>query len=744
MLQLGLKRRLLGKIVFLFTCFFMITLTASAKYSSNPRLGTNVGSLDKLTSSVPFTDIFKISRGWFTSCEFDWQSGHGIDPDCTRKNSFNTREQNLLDLDANGWVKSLPAPQHSPVFTSVSSTWVLPEHFPLGRYVVLYKGQGTIKLTGDLRMVVNTAGHLEFDLLSPKRNLRLNISATNPQNYIREIRVVPKRNEHNYRRQIFNPEYIRRLAPLQALRFMTWSNTRGNDATEWYQRSTPASSHYSGSKGVPAERMIDLANAINATPWVSVPYKASDDYMRQYARMVKKRLRPKQKVYVEYSNEMWNTIFPATTYAARKADKLWNFPYADKPPYQRRVAMATNWYAKRTVEMCKIWKKEFGNQSHRVKCVLSAQSAVTWVGKETLDCPLWKEAGGCGKYVDAFAIGPYFGDYIARLEHRPEIKQWTRDADGGMDRLFREIEHGGVLKKGHPGGAIALTLGQYVDQNKKLADKYGLELLAYEAGQHLIRYDPPHTVKDPAVLNMFLRAQKDPRMQSAYQRYLNGWAQHGGGLLMHFYGIGELSEKNFFSMLDHTGEASTPKYAALMQYLGAPAPRYTTPARPAPPPIARAPAVAPAPRAPVAAAEPSVVIPQQVENVARNNPVSRNTAPANNSNAPVIGAGIGGWKIDGDKAISPPIQLVSGNKNELNLNWKFNNISRKAGSFFRVYAIDSRGGRKLLLSQVDADIAEVGNYDQLFIEDLNRYLGPPIQLMIQVRGLQAEVTGVTF
>ena len=746
MLPLGGKVSLLKKALFLLCCFLFVPQMASAKYSENPRLGTNVGSLDKLTSAIPFTDIFKISRGWFTSCEFDWQAGRGIDPNCTRQNSFNTREQKLLDLDENGWVKSLPSPQQTAIYTRVSSTWVLPEHFPIGRYVVLYKGQGTLKVTGDLKIITNTTGHLEFDLLSPKRNLRLSISATNPQNYIRDIHVVPKRNEHNYKYQIFNPDYIRRLAPMQSLRFMTWSNTRSNDATEWHQRSTPTSSHYSGNKGVPAERMIDLANAINATPWLSVPYKASDDYMRQYARMVKNRLHPKQKIYLEYSNEMWNTIFPATTYAARKADKLWKFPYTEKPPYQRRVAMASNWYAKRTVEMCNIWKQEFGNQKHRVKCVLSAQSAVTWVGKETLDCPLWKEAGGCGKYVDAFAIGPYFGDYIARLEHRPEVKEWTRDPDGGMQRLFQEIEQGGVLKKGHPGGAITLTLSQYVDQNKKLADKYGLELLAYEAGQHLIRYDPPHTVKDPAVLNMFLRAQKDPRMQSAYQRYLSGWAQHGGGLLMHFYGIGELSEKNFFSMLDHVGEASTPKYAALMQYLGAPVPRYTAPRRPAPPPIpvAKAPIAAPVP---IAAPRPptEIVVPATVEEVfVEETSVSRNTAQSVNSNAPIFGKGIQGWTIEGDKVISPAIQLVAGNQNELNISWKFHNISHQAGSFFRIYAIDSRGGRKLLLNQVDTDIAEVGNYDQQYIENLSRYTGSPIQLMFQIGGLQAEVSGVNF
>ncbi|MCK5897107.1 MAG: hypothetical protein KAG20_09890 [Cocleimonas sp.] len=730
-------------IIILFCCFFSIP-SAFAKYSTNPRLGTNVGSLDKLTSAVPFTDIFKISRGWFTSCRFDWQTKQGLDPDCTQQNSFNTREQKLLDLDENGWVKSLPDADQSPIFTHVTSTWRLPAHFPLGRYVVLYKGKGTIELTGDLNITQNISGHIEFDLRSPKRNLRLNIMATDPNDYIRDIHIVPKKNEHNFRRYVFNKDYLRRLGPLHAIRFMTWSNTRGNDASEWYQRATLSFAHYSGNKGVPAERMIDLANAVNATPWLSIPYKASDDYVQRYARMVKNRLRPTQKVYIEYSNEMWNVIFPATTYAARKADKLWHFPYTNKPAYQRRVSMATNWYAKRTVEMCKIWKDEFGDQRHRVKCVLSAQAAVPWVGTETLDCPLWKEAGGCGKYVDAYAIGPYFGDYIARLEHRPEIKEWTKDADGGMARLFREILQGGELKKGHPGGAINLTLGLYIDNSKKLADKYGLELLAYEAGQHLIRYDPPHTIKDPAVLTMFMRAQKDPRMQEAYQRYLTGWAEHGGGLLMHFYGIGELTKKNFFSMLDHTGQASTPKYAALMHYLSSPAPTYT------PPPVKTAPALPITPNLPVTttpAATPSPHIIKK-EDIAPTEIIAPEQAAklvqTTNKGGPIVGTAIKDWTINRDTATSPPIKLHTNNKNELQISWRFNRIIPNSGAFFHIYLVDHKGGQKLLLSQTEEDIEQVDTNEQLFIEDLSRYTGPPIQLIFQARGIQAVISDIQF
>ena len=727
------------------TLLFGVMSQATAQYTPNPRLGSNVGSADKLTASVAFTDIFKSSTGWYTSCEFDWRTKQGIDPGCTQKNAFHTREKDLLDLDANGWVRSLPTPEQSPIFTSVTASWSLPESFPLGRYVALYEGQGTIKLTGDLKIVGNHQGRIAFDLLSAKRNLRLNIKNINPANHLRNLKIVPIENEANHRRQIFSKDYVARMRPLHVIRFMPWSNPRGNDAVEWNERAPIETSTFTGPKGVPAERMIDLANATDVAPWISVPYKASDDYMLQYARMVKNRLRPNQKVYLEYSNEMWNVIFPGTTYAARKADVLWKFPYKEKNAYQRRVSMAANWYAKRTVEMCQIWKKEFGNQSGRIVCILASQSSAPWAGKETLDCPLWKEAGGCGRHVDAYAIGPYFGDYIARKEHRETVKSWLRDPDGGMNRLFTEIESGGQVDKKTDGGSIALTMNSYVKQNVKLAEKYGLPLMAYEAGQHLIRFDPPHTVKDPAVLNLFMSAQKHPRMRDAYNRYLQAWNKETkGGLMVHYYGIGAPTPKNFFSMLDHSRQASTPKYQALMDYLGTPS-TYVAPVRrrPAPAPIVSAPvARAPVARAPAPAVRAPVQQQQRVQQqrVPQQAPVAR--APAG---VPLSGRGLQGWAITSTSAISPAIKLHQGKKNELSILWSFANQRLTGRDFFHIFAIDNRGGRKLLMKQTTQDMREVGNMAQIYVEDISRYVGPPIRLQIEVSpGIQAVIEDVNY
>jgi hypothetical protein len=220
--------------------------------------------------------------------------------------------------------------------------------------------------------------------------------------------------------------------------------------------------------------------------------------------------------------------------------------------------------------MCDIWKRTFGGQQHRVICVLSTYASSQRFGRELLDCPLWQpngKKGECGRKADAFAVGPYFGDYIARIENRNTIGAWANQGDGGMNSIFREILQGGLIKDQYPGGAIQRSVEVRIKPNVALAKEYGLPLIAYEAGQHLLRVDPPHTIRDPRLLEMFMKANRDPRMKTAYMRYLQAWRQNGGKLMVHFYGIGETDSRNFFSMLEHVGQHTSPKYQALLQYL---------------------------------------------------------------------------------------------------------------------------------------------------------------------------------
>ena len=54
---------------------------------------------------------------------------------------------------------------------------------------------------------------------------------------------------------------------------------------------------------------FSAANMLDKDLWVNVPHKASDDYVRNLAQLLKDNLEPDRVVYVEYSNEVWNGIF---------------------------------------------------------------------------------------------------------------------------------------------------------------------------------------------------------------------------------------------------------------------------------------------------------------------------------------------------------------------------------------------------------------------------------------------------
>ena len=55
-------------------------------------------------------------------------------------------------------------------------------------------------------------------------------------------------------------------------------------------------------------------------------------------------------------------------------------------------------------------------------------------------------------------------------------------------------------------------------------------------------------------------------MAKAYSKYLHAWHRAGGDMLMHFNGIAEINDRNYFPMLEKAGKR-TPKYNAMINYL---------------------------------------------------------------------------------------------------------------------------------------------------------------------------------
>lgn len=321
--------------------------------------GSDVGTnLDPWSISAPqyvFVDAFKQSRTWIT------QSA----------TTFDTGEKQLLDLDADGWVRSLPATGSGRQYDRVATLLFFSgqnARYPAGRYVVTFEGQGVLEYRFDAvkNAALSTPGRDVLDV-TPSSGFAIVLRSITPSNYVRNIRVwMPGFDETTGPAQVFHPNFLSLIQPFSTLRFMDWMRTNNSPQVAFNDRPKPNDARYTmDGKGVPLEVMVDLANRLHRDPWFNVPHRATDSYVTSFATAVRDRLESGRKVYVEYSNEVWNDEFSQGAFVESQGQA--NFPGPDSG-FTKRL----NQHGRRTAEICDLWKGVLGAQAARVVCVVGA------------------------------------------------------------------------------------------------------------------------------------------------------------------------------------------------------------------------------------------------------------------------------------------------------------------------------------------------------------------------------------
>ena len=316
---------------------------------STTQIGSNLSDWRDWSTEQPFIDLFKTSRAWIPQADGVWDTG----------------EQAKLDLDQNGWVRSLPeANDPTALYRSVTTILVdgsdLDSFRPGGEYIVLYDGEGRIdyKLGTSRNTAKSSPGRDVVNVISNNfSGIQITIAITDPNhtgNYIRNIRVVSsgkvcdddllaycetdtdpacqrsacRSMESVVGTRLFHPLFLRTLTHYPTLRFMAPMSTNVISSTQpqivnWSDRATLSSARWSNQKGIPVEVATALSNQTHSDPWLNMPHQASDDYIRQTARLAHDTLEPSRKVYVEYANEIWNTGFSAGTWVENKGKAAW-------------------------------------------------------------------------------------------------------------------------------------------------------------------------------------------------------------------------------------------------------------------------------------------------------------------------------------------------------------------------------------------------------------------------------------
>lgn len=582
---------------FLGCCLALALLAGPSAASARSGVGLNLTGWEYYSPDFPIIDQFKRASGWLTQCDKLTDAGcRDFSPGAS---DWDTQEQARLELDEGGWVRRLPAADDRAVrFRSVA---VILYHgnggaHPAGKYVVAYDGKGQLShgLIGRRLDTLSRPGRDVVEVTNhTNEGWRIAITATDPKNPLRHIRIFPpggacQKSMDRYVAEsagcdiqkdgkfipfeqfppdlIWHPRFLQDLRGFRVLRFMDWAKTNTAQSSEWRERSKLADPTWTSGAGVPVEAMLDLSRATGTEAWLNLPMRASDDYVKEYARLLRQKLATGQQVVVEYANEPWNGAFPAYGWMLQQARAKWPAAAADP-------ALAMSWHAWRTARICQILKAEWAPQSAPVRCVLNVQAASPWLAERALQClPAQAELGkACAKWLDAVAIAPYFGGYISQPSTRWLTSTWPREADGGLGKLFAELTGRDAsgraltppLKDRHaddpaPMGALEQARRWAADA-KALADKFGLPLWAYEGGQHLTM---PPGVDDPAWLNMITAANRDARMGQAYGRYLAEWRAVGGQTMVLFSHVTVPSKWGIWGLKERQFDESSPKWQA--------------------------------------------------------------------------------------------------------------------------------------------------------------------------------------
>ncbi len=474
-------------------------------------IGTNLSELRYFTSQWVFRNAFDQAAPWWSQevSSSQWSTG------------------SWLDRDGDGWVKSLQWNQAAGTLMYRG----LDGHYPGGRYVVTYDGDGDLQVGFDAREVWRSPGRIEMDVTPSDNGIYLKLVRTNPGDYLRNIRVFEK--QYEFLTSDFHPAFTFMMQPYGVIRFMDFLRTNNSPVRDWSERTKPTHYTQDAPHGVAYEVIIDLCNETGAEPWICVPHEATDDYVRNLATLFRDRLSPGLRVWVEYSNEVWNGGFTQAGYAQQQGQ--WRGLSANP------VEAGLRFYADRSVEIFNQFTPIIG--ASRMVRVLAGQNANPWLGQQILD---WRQAY---RSADVLAVAPYFGIDLGNPSTVGTVLGMTVPA---------------VLVACYYDIAKSTT---NATANASIARARGLELVAYEGGQHLVGFGGAQT--NQALTNLFTTANRHPWMYPLTSYALDQWRQAGGQMFCYYTAIGTYSMWGSWGALEYHDQdwATAPKFLGIIDYI---------------------------------------------------------------------------------------------------------------------------------------------------------------------------------
>lgn len=471
-------------------------------------IGMNLAGIADWEPGFPFRNLFLGARPWLT------RNASGRGP-------HDTESQGSFEFDRDGYPLEVPVNAAGTGEPQTVFTYV-PNGAKRGVYVLLYDGEGDIGGLASTKVLSSKPGRIVLHMAhaGSEGYEAIEIKLSKRGNHVRNIRLIAKEDEGaDLGQNPFLPQFLDFCRPFHCLRFMDWGLTNNSTQENWNDRKLPSFFTMRGRPGDPEaiwgpaptaferrfaggvsyEYMIQLCNQLQVDMWLCIPHRATDEYIGELARLVRSSLAPGLKVYVEYSNEIWNWQFHQAGWMLRSkiagalVEAKGGFPWKDssrsegKDHPERIGALFRRAFA--------IWEREWSLEPERLVRVCAVQAAWADASKRTIRWCM--ENGG----VDAVSPAAYVG---------PDTAIYRRWAAAGAqltpDTVIDDLKV--ALDNMRTSGGLLETVA--------FAKKNGLRYVAYEGGQHI----QPEGQKEQPYSHALAAAQMHPRMYDLYVELL--------------------------------------------------------------------------------------------------------------------------------------------------------------------------------------------------------------------------------
>ena len=522
-------------------------------------LGTNLSKPSAFSTQWDFVDLMKGSNPW------------------TYVGGPNSGQLTPIDSLGNPLLATGEQAETLPRLEIVNSFQDRTGKFPSGQYTITWEGDGQFFLSGDgdfERIFSGQTGSRPFNAASGEGNLYLKIESSNPSNPLRNIRMLapgygPGQSGEG---QSFHQTFLdRNVIPYSMYRFTEWSEAPYTTHGTWSERTPDGANQYTVESGVPIEEQLRLVNSGNGSAWFTMPTHADDDYVTRFAQSVlygidangnpytSPQANPHvapvpadRTIYLEYGNEVWNSEYAGSSYIIQEGIAAGLSPSLLNPDFAKQWAVEV----RRDFDL---WTTEFAaaGQTDRLKRVAAIQGPNRFISPIFLDEMTVNGVPQFDVISPAFYVGVNSGAYNASTTKDDIIDDLYAKLADLTDPTITTFLPGNIYEVIGPAGDWLLW--------KQFADDYGVELTAYEGGQHL-------TI--PAISSSwhgaYMEAHRDDRMYDFYTDLLEAIFDtvEADGMAA-FSSVALISQWGGWGALEYQDQdiADAPKYRAMIDFM---------------------------------------------------------------------------------------------------------------------------------------------------------------------------------